>query len=51
MFRARMVEQICHIEHYRRKQERELGAPLPAERTALEWIAQHAANFPLYCAV
>ncbi|MBS7660681.1 PilZ domain-containing protein [Pseudomonas lalucatii] len=45
LFRARMVEQICQIEHYRRQRERELGHALQIESVAREWIAQHAAEF------
>ncbi|MCY1183628.1 PilZ domain protein [compost metagenome] len=51
MFRARMVEQICQIEHYRRKRERELGTSLSTESTALEWISRNAADFPLFCTI
>lgn len=46
LFRARMVEQICQIEHYRHLREEELGEPLAAEDAAREWIALHAAEFP-----
>ncbi|WP_369959376.1 PilZ domain-containing protein [Pseudomonas benzenivorans] len=45
LFRARMVEQICQIEHYRRQREQELGHQLQIENVAREWIAQHAAEF------
>ena len=45
LFRARMVEQVCQIEHYRRQRERELGQQLQIENVAQEWIAQHAAEF------
>ncbi|NQD95400.1 PilZ domain-containing protein, partial [Pseudomonas sp. CrR25] len=45
LFRARMVEQVCQIEHYRRQREQELGEHLPIESVAQEWIAQHAADF------
>jgi len=43
-FRARMVEQVCHIENYRQKAKDE-GRDLTAEESAVEWISQHAANF------
>jgi hypothetical protein len=46
LFRARMVEQVCQIEHYRHQREQELGCSLPVEAVALEWISQHAAEFP-----
>lgn len=45
LFRARMVEQVCQIEHYRLQREQELGERLPVEAAAQEWIAQHAAEF------
>lgn len=46
LFRARMVEQVCQIEHYRHQREQELGAQLEVESVAREWIALHAAEFP-----
>lgn len=46
LFRARMVEQVCQIEHYRRERERELGQSVSTEAAAQEWIAANAANFP-----
>lgn len=45
-FRARMVEQICHIEDYRKGVERSEGRSLTAEQAALEWIGKYAADFP-----
>jgi len=51
LFRARMIEQVCQIEHYRRQQMQALGSDLPIEDLALEWIAHNAADFPLFCAV
>jgi len=45
LFRARMVEQVCQIEHYRHQREQELGRSLPVEEVAQEWISQHAAEF------
>lgn len=45
LFRARMVEQVCQIEHYRHQREQELGCSLSVETVAQEWIAQHAAEF------
>lgn len=45
-FRARMVEQVCHIEDYRRSVGREEGRVLSAEEAAEEWISRHAAQFP-----
>jgi hypothetical protein len=45
LFRARMVEQVCQIEHYRQQRELELGQTLPIETVAGEWIAAHANEF------
>ena len=45
-FRMRMIEQICHIEHYRRKVLREQGRELSGEEAAREWIGAYAARFP-----
>lgn len=44
-FSARMVEQVCHIERYA-KRERELGRDLSEEAAALEWITKYAKSFP-----
>ncbi|CDF83280.1 type IV pilus assembly PilZ [Pseudomonas knackmussii B13] len=51
LFRARMVEQVCQIEHYRRQRELRSGEVLSIEGTALEWIAFNAADFPLFCSI
>jgi len=45
-FRARMVEQLCHIEAWRREVERTEGRTLDLEQAAREWIANHADGFP-----
>jgi len=45
-FRARMVEQVCHIEEYRRKVLEMEGRMLSAEQAATEWICHYAAHFP-----
>ena len=45
-FAARMVEQICHIEHYRIEVLRKEGRALDGEAAAAEWIARYAARFP-----
>lgn len=45
-FRARMVEQVCHIEEYRLAVLREEGRVISVEEAAMEWIAKHAAQFP-----
>jgi hypothetical protein len=45
-FRARMVEQVCHIESYRRRVRERENRELSAEEAALEWIGKFAARFP-----
>lgn len=45
-FRARMVEQLCHIEDYRRSVMRTEGRELDVEEAAVEWIEKYAAGFP-----
>lgn len=46
VFRARMVEQICHIEHYRQQVLEEEGRELSSEQAAEEWISRFAPGFP-----
>lgn len=45
-FAARMVEQLCHIAHYRLLTAATEGRRLSAEGAAAEWIARFAAHFP-----
>ena len=45
-FSFRMVEQVCHIEHYKRKAFLEEGRTLSGEQAALEWIEKYAREFP-----
>ncbi|MGZ8996208.1 MAG: PilZ domain-containing protein [Rhodospirillales bacterium] len=45
-FRARMVEQICHIEDYRNGVYRSEGRELTTEQAAMEWIGKYASQFP-----
>lgn len=45
-FLARMVEQVCHIEDYRKSAWRLEGRELSAEEAASEWIDRYAAQFP-----
>ncbi len=44
-FKVRMVEQICHIMHYRKQILAKEGRDLGREEAAKEWIAQYAAEF------
>lgn len=46
MFRARMVEQICHIEQYKQEVLKKEGRKLNGEEAALEWIEKFAPMFP-----
>lgn len=45
-YAARMVEQICHIEHYRREVCRHEGRDIDSADAANEWIRLYAARFP-----
>jgi hypothetical protein len=45
-YAMRMVEQVCHIEDYRRRLEAETGRKLSTEQAAFRWIAENAAEFP-----
>ncbi len=46
MYLLRMIEQICHIEHYRNELLNTEGRELNSEEAAKEWIEKHAENFP-----
>lgn len=46
VFRARMVEQVCSIESYRRRIESQEGRVLTRDEAAQEWIAKYAGRFP-----
>ena len=41
-----MVEQICHIEHYRRTVHESQGRSLSSHEAAPEWIERYAEAFP-----
>jgi len=45
-FRARMVEQVCAIERYRREVEEHEGRTLTPADAAAEWITRFAGRFP-----
>ncbi len=45
-FRARMVEQICHIEQYKQAILEKDGRHLTGEQAAVEWIEKYATEFP-----
>jgi hypothetical protein len=46
LYRVRMVEQICHIEHYKSEVFQKEGRRLSGEQAAREWIRKFARNFP-----
>ena len=46
VFRLRMIEQICHIEHYRKEIKLAEGRELSSEEAAKEWITRYAGDFP-----
>ena len=46
IYRLRMIEQICHIEHYRKEVERVEGRQLTSQEAAKEWISKYAGDFP-----
>ena len=48
IFKARMVEQICHIEHYKKEVLEKEGRNLDGRQAALEWIEKYAADFPVF---
>lgn len=45
-FRVRMIEQLCHIEEYKRRIRENEGRLLNGEEAALEWVSRYAADFP-----
>lgn len=47
-FAVRMVEQVCHIEHYREVVRRQEHRDLTTEEAAREWIKRHARDFPVW---
>jgi hypothetical protein len=46
IFQLRMIEQICHIEHYRKEMREHHQRELSSEQAAKEWIERYAAEFP-----
>jgi hypothetical protein len=45
-FAVRMVEQLCYIEEYRNRVEREQGRTMSSEQAAAEWVEHFAGEFP-----
>lgn len=46
IFQTRMVEQICHIEHYKNEVLVSEGRKLSGRDAAMEWIKKYAHIFP-----
>ena len=45
-FKMRMVEQVCHIEHYKKEVFETEGRTLTSAQAATEWISRFAKDFP-----
>lgn len=45
-FSVRMVEQVAHIEHYRREVKINEGREMTSQEAAAEWITKYARDFP-----
>ncbi len=45
-FRARLVEQVCYIEHYKKEVLEKEGRILNGREAAQEWVRKYAENFP-----
>jgi hypothetical protein len=48
LFIARMVEQICHIQHYQQQVAAQEGRNLSEQEAASEWISKYASSFPRF---
>lgn len=46
IYRVRLVEQVCHIEHYKKQVLEREGRVLNGEQAAREWILKYAQDFP-----
>jgi len=45
-FAVRMIEQICHIDHYRKEVLEREGRQLSSAEAAMEWVTKFARDFP-----
>ena len=45
-FEIPLIEQICHIENYRKQKNTKEGLNITSEEAAIEWIEKYAASFP-----
>jgi len=41
-----MIEQICHIDHYRKEVLEREGRQLSSAEAAMEWVTKFAQDFP-----
>lgn len=46
VFRVRMIEQVCHIEEYRKQLQAECGKRVSKNRASIEWIEKFGSEFP-----
>jgi len=47
-FKARMVEQVCHIDQYRKETQQLTGRRMTWNKASIEWIEKNGKNFPAY---
>jgi len=45
-FSARMIEQVCHIEEYKKRIRETEGRKISSDQAAAEWIEKYADTFP-----
>jgi len=45
-FSARMIEQVCHIEEYKKRMNETEGRKISSDQAAAEWIEKYADTFP-----
>ena len=45
VYGIRMVEQVCHIEQYRKDMKKKYGRNLSTQEAALEWITKYAEDY------
>jgi len=45
-FAVRMVEQVCHIEHFKKQFLEKEGRHLSGQEACVEWIERYAKQFP-----
>ncbi len=48
IYRTRMIEQCCHIEHYKNEVLKEEGRHLTGAEAAEEWIKKYGDKFPQF---